>query len=97
MSREQSKSYVIKLMYGNFKARKKVRSEGIEPEFQLVPMLGVGVLVDKMLKVFVPLVEIDKEDSDALFEKYGISHDSIVAVISEVTEETKNEMELRLE
>ncbi|MEM1694436.1 MAG: hypothetical protein QXH21_07960 [Ignisphaera sp.] len=98
MSERQIKAYIIKLVYGETKAKKKIKVTGnIEPMFQLVPILGVGVLVDGKLKTFIPLTELEPEDSNELFNKYSINSDSISATVVEVTEETKEERELKLE
>jgi len=98
MSEKQSRAYIIKLAYGEMKTRKKVKvTSNVEPMFQLVPVLGVGVLVDGKLKAYIPLTELDVEDSQELFNKYSIQRDGVSAVVVEVTEETKEEKELKLE
>ncbi|MEM1694041.1 MAG: hypothetical protein QXL19_10080 [Ignisphaera sp.] len=92
------KSYIIKLMYYDTKVRKKIKvTNNVEPTFQLVPILGVGVLVNDKLKIHIPLVELDIEDVKDLFNKYSINIDNISAVIVEITEESKEERELKLE
>jgi|GEM_PF-4300442 len=92
------KTYIINLMYNDIKARKKIKvTNNVEPVFQLVPILAVGVLVDSKLKAHIPLVELDIEDVKELFNKYSINIDDISAVVVEVTEETKEEKELKLE
>ncbi|MEM4787885.1 MAG: hypothetical protein QXV28_07900 [Ignisphaera sp.] len=98
MPQKQNKAYIINLIYGDMKTKKKVKvSSNVEPVFQLVPVLGVGVLVDGRLKAYIPLTELEVEDSEELFKKYSIHRDSISAVIVEITEETREERELKLE
>lgn len=98
VERAKSKVYVIKMAYGSFKARKRIKVEsGVEPTFQLVPVFGVGVVIDGVLKTFIPLTEIEREDAEQLFDKYGVEKGAIVAIVSEIAEETKSENELHLD
>lgn len=98
MSQPRNRVYVIKLSYGNHKSKKKVKVEGgVEPSFQLVPIFGVGVLVDGVLKAYVPVATLEKEDAEKILESYGIPKHTITSTVTEIAEEPRGEVELHLE
>lgn len=69
----------------------------MEPDFQLTPILGVGVLINGVLKAHIPVTVLDKEDADELFGKYGIPKQAVITIVSEIAEETRGEKELHLD
>lgn len=86
--------HVVTITYLDKKTKRRIKVEK-GSRFELVGVVGVGVVADGTARVVMPLTEISDEDFKAIAEKYGISLDLLKASVVEIKEERKGERELR--
>lgn len=92
----KKKVYVVKLEYGNSRAKKKVRCDpNVNPVFSLTGILSLAVEVDGVPKAIVPVTELTYEDLEELAKKYGVDLNLVLAHVEEIEEEKKEERELK--
>lgn len=97
-SAKKRKIYSVVLSYGSTKVRKRIKVEhGAEPEFEMVPVFAVGLLVDDRLVAVLPITEIDRLDAENIMVKAGIQKELVAAIITEIDEEMKEEKQIRLD